>query len=83
MQRVAIARALANDPQVIFADEPTGNLDSTTGEQIMEVLSNLNGRGKTIIMVTHEPNIATYADNRLHMIDGVVDRIEVDSYETD
>jgi len=82
MQRVAIARSLANDPQVIFADEPTGNLDSITGEQIMEVLANLNRQGKTIIMVTHEPNIAAYADNRLHMIDGVVDRIEVNSHET-
>jgi putative ABC transport system ATP-binding protein len=82
MQRVAIARALANDPQVIFADEPTGNLDSITGEQIMEVLANLNRQGKTIIMVTHEPNIAMYADSRLHMIDGVVDRIEVKSHET-
>jgi putative ABC transport system ATP-binding protein len=77
MQRVAIARSLANDPQVIFADEPTGNLDSITGEQIMEVLADLNRQGKTIIMVTHEPNIAAYADSRLHMIDGVVDRIEV------
>lgn len=82
MQRVAIARALANDPHVIFADEPTGNLDSTTGEQIMEVLANLNQQGKTIIMVTHEPNIAEYARNRLHMIDGVVDRIEASSNET-
>ncbi|MHC4535873.1 MAG: ABC transporter ATP-binding protein [Planctomycetota bacterium] len=82
MQRVAIARALANDPQVIFADEPTGNLDSITGEQIMEVLANLNRQGKTIIMVTHEQNIAAYAHNRLHMIDGVVDRIEVSSHET-
>ena len=82
MQRVAIARALANDPQVIFADEPTGNLDSITGEQIMEVLANLNRQGKTIIMVTHEQNIAAYADSRLHMIDGVVDKIEVSSHET-
>ena len=82
MQRVAIARALANDPQVIFADEPTGNLDSITGEQIMEVLANLNRQGKTIIMVTHEQNIAAYADSRLHMIDGLVDRIEVSSHET-
>ncbi|MCP4613856.1 MAG: ABC transporter ATP-binding protein [Planctomycetes bacterium] len=82
MQRVAIARALANDPQVIFADEPTGNLDSITGEQIMEVLANLNRQGKTIIMVTHESNIAAYASSRLHMIDGVVDRIEVSSHET-
>ncbi|MHC4534253.1 MAG: ABC transporter ATP-binding protein [Planctomycetota bacterium] len=82
MQRVAIARALANDPQVIFADEPTGNLDSITGEQIMEVLADLNQQGKTIIMVTHEQNIAAYADSRLHMIDGVVDRVEVSSHET-
>ena len=82
MQRVAIARALANDPDVIFADEPTGNLDSTTGEQILELLANLNQQGKTIIMVTHEPNIAAYARNRLHMIDGVVDRIEASSNET-
>ena len=59
-----------------------GNLDSITGEQIMEVLANLNRQGKTIIMVTHEPNIAAYADSRLHMIDGVVDRIEVSSDET-
>ena len=76
------ARELANDPQIIFADEPTGNLDSITGEQIMEVLAKLNRQGKTIIMVTHEPNIAAYADSRLHMIDGVVDRIEVSSHET-
>jgi putative ABC transport system ATP-binding protein len=82
MQRVAIARSLANDPQVIFADEPTGNLDSSTGEQIMDVLANLNRQGKTIIMVTHEQNIAAYAGNRLHMIDGIIDKIEVGSYET-
>ena len=82
MQRVAIARALANNPQVIFADEPTGNLDSITGEQIMEVLAKLNRQGKTIIMVTHEQNIAAYADSRLHMIDGVVDKIELSSHET-
>ncbi len=76
MQRVAIARSLANDPQVIFADEPTGNLDSSTGEQILELLVKLNKQGKTIIMVTHEPNIAKHAHNQLHMIDGVIDRIE-------
>jgi len=76
MQRVAIARALANDPQVIFADEPTGNLDSVTGVQIMELLAKLNKAGKTVIMVTHEPDIATYANSRLHMIDGNIDRIE-------
>jgi putative ABC transport system ATP-binding protein len=77
MQRVAIARALANDPQVIFADEPTGNLDSTTGEQIMDLLDKLNKQGKTIVMVTHEPNIAEHAQNRLHMMDGKIDRVEV------
>jgi putative ABC transport system ATP-binding protein len=76
MQRVAIARALANDPQIIFADEPTGNLDSATGIQIMELLAQLNGQGKTIVMVTHEPDIAAYARRRLHMIDGNIDRIE-------
>jgi putative ABC transport system ATP-binding protein len=79
MQRVAIARALANDPQVIFADEPTGNLDSATGEQILELLIKLNDTGKTIIMVTHEPDIAKRAHSRLHMLDGIIDRIEGDS----
>ena len=76
MQRVAIARSLANDPQVIFADEPTGNLDTATGEQIMELLTKLNEQGKTIIMVTHESTIAAHARNKLHMIDGKIDRIE-------
>lgn len=79
MQRVAIARALANDPQVIFADEPTGNLDSTTGEQILELLIELNKTGKTIIIVTHEQTIAEHAHSRLHMLDGLIDRIEGDS----
>jgi putative ABC transport system ATP-binding protein len=81
MQRVAIARALANDPQIIFADEPTGNLDSVTGEQIMELLRKLNKQGKTIIMVTHEPNLAAYASNKLHMRDGIIDSINEDSDE--
>ena len=81
MQRVAVARALANDPQVLFADEPTGNLDTATGEQILELLSNLNNRGKTIIMVTHESYIAAYAENRLHMKDGVIDCMEATTDE--
>jgi putative ABC transport system ATP-binding protein len=81
MQRVAIARALANDPHVIFADEPTGNLDSTTGEQILELLVKLNNLGKTIIIVTHEPAIAERAQSRLHMLDGLIDRIEGNSDE--
>ena len=75
MQRVAIARALANDPKVLLADEPTGNLDSQTGVQIMELLVKLNEQGKTIIMVTHEQDIAAYAKKRLHMKDGIIDWI--------
>jgi len=76
MQRTAIARALANDPQLIFADEPTGNLDTATGDQILELLIELNKQGKTIIMVTHEPDIAALAGKRLHMKDGMIDKIE-------
>jgi putative ABC transport system ATP-binding protein len=76
MQRVAVARALAGNPHIILADEPTGNLDSVTGIQIMELLAELNKEGKTIIMVTHETDIAAFASKRLHMKDGVVDRIE-------
>ena len=76
MQRVAIARSLANDPNIIFADEPTGNLDSVTGEQILVLLRELNAGGKTIIMVTHEPDIASYAGHQLHMKDGLIERIE-------
>lgn len=76
MQRVAIARALANDPQVIFADEPTGNLDTKTGLQILELLQKLNQDGKTIIMVTHEPDIAAFAQYQMHMRDGQIERID-------
>ena len=75
-QRVAIARALANDPEILLADEPTGNLDSTTGEQIMTLVSELNKAGKTIIMVTHDADVAAYAGHRFHMLDGVIDRYE-------
>ncbi len=75
-QRVAVARALANDPSVILADEPTGNLDSATGAQIMDLMADLNSQGKTIIMVTHESHIAVYAKRRIHMLDGRIERIE-------
>ena len=75
-QRVAIARSLANDPAILLADEPTGNLDSKTGRQIMHLLGELNESGKTIIMVTHESYIAEQARHQLHVLDGRVDRIE-------
>jgi len=71
-QRVAIARALVNNPHIILADEPTGNLDSTTGREIMELLDALHRTGRTIVMVTHEPNIATHADRIVQLHDGLV-----------
>ncbi|MHC4571252.1 MAG: ABC transporter ATP-binding protein [Planctomycetota bacterium] len=78
MQRVAIARAMANDPQIIFADEPTGNLDTATGEQILQLLVELNEQGRTIIMVTHESHVAAHTKQQLHMLDGFVERIDGD-----
>jgi putative ABC transport system ATP-binding protein len=78
MQRVAIARALATNPDLILADEPTGNLDSNTSRQIMDLLKSFHASGKTIIMVTHEHHIADYARNRLYMKDGRIERIEGD-----
>jgi len=71
-QRVAIARALVNNPDIILADEPTGNLDSKTGDKIMAVLTNLNKEGKTVIIVTHDPDISKYSKIVYHLRDGQV-----------
>jgi putative ABC transport system ATP-binding protein len=71
-QRVAIARALVNDPEVIFADEPTGNLDSKSGIQIMRILQKLNEKGHTIILVTHETYTAEHAKRILQVKDGTI-----------
>ncbi|HMP74899.1 MAG TPA: ABC transporter ATP-binding protein [Kiritimatiellia bacterium] len=75
-QRVAIARSLANDPALILADEPTGNLDTKTSIQILDLLLRLNAEGRTVILVTHEADIAACARQRLHLRDGRVERVE-------
>ncbi len=75
-QRVAIARSLANSPDVLLVDEPTGNLDTATGVQIMQMLVDLNNQGRTVVMVTHEQHIADYAKRSLHMLDGLIERTE-------
>ncbi|HNQ87137.1 MAG TPA: ABC transporter ATP-binding protein [Verrucomicrobiota bacterium] len=73
-QRVAIARSLVNDPLMILADEPTGNLDSKTGQEVLELIDRLNRAGKTIILVTHDDRVASRAHRILHMKDGLIDR---------
>ena len=69
-QRVAIARALVNDPKILLCDDPTGNLDSKTGYQIMDILCGLHREGKTVIIVTHDPKIAEYAQRTIRLVDG-------------
>jgi putative ABC transport system ATP-binding protein len=75
-QRVAIARALVNDPALLLADEPTGNLDTETGEQIMELFEEIHEGDNTILMVTHERPIAEHAERIVHLLDGEIERIE-------
>jgi putative ABC transport system ATP-binding protein len=75
-QRVALARALVNNPSLILADEPTGNLDSKTGQEIMRIFEKLHGKGNTLIIVTHEHDIATYADRIIYIRDGAIEKEE-------
>ena len=70
-QRVAIARALVNDPQLILADEPTGNLDTSTGSSIMQLLSHLHANGRTIFVVSHDPRMVNYATHKIFLLDGM------------
>ncbi len=74
-QRVAIARALANDPEVILADEPTGNLDTKTGDKVINFLEELHKKGKTIVMVTHDAKLAEHANVIYHLKDGMVEKV--------
>ena len=79
-QRVAVARAVVGDPAILLADEPTGNLDSTNGEAVMELLRSLNRAGATVCMVTHDPRYAKHADRSIHLFDGrVVDESQAPS----
>ncbi|HVZ24023.1 MAG TPA: ATP-binding cassette domain-containing protein, partial [Vicinamibacterales bacterium] len=73
-QRVAIARALVNNPSILLADEPTGNLDSKTGNEIMALFAKLHEGGNTIVLVTHEPDIAAYAHRAIHIRDGQIEK---------
>lgn len=76
MQRVAIARALINNPSIILADEPTGNLDTKTSHLVMDALKELNDRGHTIILITHEMDVANYANRIIHIRDGMIEKDE-------
>jgi putative ABC transport system ATP-binding protein len=78
-QRVAVARALVNNPSIILADEPTGNLDSKTGDEIMTLFESLYQQGNTVILVTHEADIARHARRSVHLRDGVIESDKVTS----
>jgi putative ABC transport system ATP-binding protein len=80
-QRVAIARSLVNDPLLILADEPTGNLDSKTGREVLDMIDNLNAHGKTIVLVTHDEKVSVRAHRVIHMTDGLIEREVVNRRE--
>ncbi|MCK5587314.1 MAG: ATP-binding cassette domain-containing protein, partial [Candidatus Lokiarchaeota archaeon] len=78
-QRIAVARGLANEPPIIFLDEPTGDLDSKNSQMVMDLLVSIHEQGKTLVMVTHDSDMAAYADRVLHMIDGKVVNEEINN----
>jgi len=81
-QRVAIARALVNSPEIILADEPTGNLDSKTGKEIMKLFDTLHDEGNTVILITHEKSIANYSNRIIHLFDGIISSDEKNTSRT-
>ncbi|MEU3017586.1 MULTISPECIES: ABC transporter ATP-binding protein [unclassified Nocardiopsis] len=82
-QRVAIARGIVHDPAIVWADEPTGALDSSSTSEVLALLRELHADGLTLIMVTHDPDVAAFGDREVHMLDGRVDRVEVTNARTD